>query len=211
MLWVDHVLLGVRDLEAAAGRLLEEHGLVALAGGVPGAGLRNRIVPLAPPQYLELIALDGRWSGDENGNRRWLREGTASGDRIIWWAVGTDEIDAVAARTGRAAVAGRALEEAGSMRGGWRSIWPPGGGASGMPFFIEYETDPTKQRALRQQGYARAASPAKPGVILEIETGGDEAAMRAWLGAELPLRFVEGAPGVHAVRMASARGDIVIR
>jgi len=183
---------------------------VALAGGVPGAGLRNRILPLAPPQYLELIALDPRWRGEDNANRSWLRESTAAGNRLIWWAVGTDDIDDVAARTGREAIAGRALEEAGSMTGGWRSVWPPGGGVSGLPFFIGYETDPTEQRALRHE-YARAASPASPGAILEIETGGDEATMRAWLDAELPVRIVEGAAGIRAVRIASARGEIVIQ
>src|SRR5258705_6626537 len=54
---VDHVLLPVEDLEAAAQRLYERFGLRSVPGGRhPKVGTANMIVPLGL-QYLELIAI----------------------------------------------------------------------------------------------------------------------------------------------------------
>ena len=57
MLAIDHVIVVVDDLDAAAARLLDEHGLASLPGGRhEGHGTGNRIVPLGP-DYLELMAV----------------------------------------------------------------------------------------------------------------------------------------------------------
>jgi hypothetical protein len=55
MNYVDHVLLGVRDLDAGAARLKREYGWATLPGGSPAPGLENASVALTPPTYLELI------------------------------------------------------------------------------------------------------------------------------------------------------------
>ena len=44
-----------------------------------------------------------------------------------------------------------------------------------------------------------------------MEVGGDAERLRSWLGREqLPIRVVEGHPGVHAVGVAIADGDLAI-
>jgi hypothetical protein len=54
---LDHVLIAVADLMAAARAIEDEHGLMASEGGWhPGWGTANRIVPLGDA-YLELVTV----------------------------------------------------------------------------------------------------------------------------------------------------------
>jgi hypothetical protein len=47
--------------------------------------------------------------------------------------------------------------------------------------------------------------------IAGVDLGGDPDRLREWLGgADLPIRVLEGAPGIRAVRIASAGGELVI-
>ena len=57
MLAIDHVIVVVHDLDAAARRFDEQHGLASVAGGRhAGHGTGNRIVPLGS-SYIELMAV----------------------------------------------------------------------------------------------------------------------------------------------------------
>ena len=56
-LYIDHVIYGVTDIDAAAERLRCEHGLGSVPGGVHLGGTTNRVVPLAPPVFLELLGV----------------------------------------------------------------------------------------------------------------------------------------------------------
>ncbi len=54
---LDHILIAVTDLAAAAEELEARYGLASVAGGRhPSWGTANRIVPLAET-YLELVAV----------------------------------------------------------------------------------------------------------------------------------------------------------
>ena len=62
---LDHVLIAVADLAAAAREIEARHGLASIDGGRhPAWGTANRIVPLGD-SYLELVALAGILEGDE--------------------------------------------------------------------------------------------------------------------------------------------------
>lgn len=215
-IYLDHVLLGARDLPTATARLHDEHGLVALSGGLLAGGLRNAIVPLRDGQYLELIAVDEPRPAEPSSTEQWIIDATEGGDRPVWFAIRSDDLDAVAKRTGRPVIHNVAREAGGPMRGGWRSIWPAGGAHSGLPFFIDYDTPWDRQLAIRDADYARAASPAHPGSIISVDVVGVESGMLwSWLGASegsLPLRpAASGAQtGIAAVRIASADGEITI-
>ena len=214
-LHLDHVLIGVRELAAATARLRREHGLVALPGGVLAGGLRNAIVPFGDGQYLEMLAVDEP-GPDLTPAQQWIADATAGGDRLVWFAVRPDDLDAVAQRTGRRVIDNVAHREGGPMQGGWRSVWPAGGARSGLPFFIEYVMPWREQKAVRDTNYARAASPAQPGSIAAIDVSGvDAAELWSWLGvttSALPLRLVPGhpLPGISAVRIAAPSGEITI-
>lgn len=55
MLVIDHVVLGVQDLDVAGERLLSNHGLASVPGGRHSRwGTGNRIVPLGA-DHLESI------------------------------------------------------------------------------------------------------------------------------------------------------------
>lgn len=186
---IDHVLYAVADLEAGATRFEEDLGLESLPGGEhPAWGTANRIVPLGP-DYLELI---GVADPDIAASSEFGRAVLDAGDRLVGWAVATDDIDAVAARLGLKLQRGsRARPD------GVRLAWRLAGVADALrsngalPFFIQWDGP----SVLHPGG-----DPSAPAGISWVEVGGDEAALRAWIGgAELPVRFASEGHGITAV------------
>ena len=95
-LYIDHVIYGVVDVDATAERLRRDYGLGSVSGGIHLGGTTNRVVPLAPPSYLELLGVgdpalsDGAWLSQTLGGR----------DRVLWWVLGVDDLDDAARRRG---------------------------------------------------------------------------------------------------------------
>jgi len=144
---VDHLLLGVGDLDRGIEWLKETTGVIAVAGGShPGVGTRNALVSMGGRRYLEILAPDPAQAEYKfRIDVRKLRE-----PRLITWAAGTDHIDAVAKRArdaGRKIVGpqegSRARPDGKLLR--WRTVAVPNDlGASGVepiPFFIEWARD----------------------------------------------------------------------
>src|SRR5262245_352300 len=97
---IDHVVLAVRDLEASAERLWEEHGLRFVPGGRhPQWGTANMIAPLGD-DYVELLGVVDEEIGRATVLGRTLLELSEDGDRWFSVCVATDEIEAVAGRLG---------------------------------------------------------------------------------------------------------------
>jgi hypothetical protein len=193
---VDHVLYAVGDLESGTARLEEELGVESVAGGEhPGWGTANRVVQLGP-DYVEVIGVTDADAAAASGFGRMVRD---AGDRLLGWAVATDDLDGVARRLG--------LEiERGTRRrpDGVRLAWRLAGvgealAASGfLPFFIQWEGP--------AELHPGGDSSARPGIAY-IELSGDEAQLREWFGgAELPVRVRAGSAGIVAV----AIGDKVL-
>jgi hypothetical protein len=75
-----------------------------------------------------------------------------------------------------------------------------------MPFFLQWDVPPDLH-----PGRARAGHGTRVEGITRVEVGGDGARLRDWLGDdELPIRVVEGPPGVRAVVLATADGALEI-
>ena len=203
---IDHVLIGARDLPAAADRLRDEHGLASVEGGVhPEWGTGNRIVPLGE-DYVELIGIVDEAAAARSSLGQWLGAQLAGGDRPLGWCLAADDIGATAARLGLESVAGARTKPDGT-RLHWRLLGlaeaiaqPP------LPFFIEWG-EAVAHPGAEAIDHASAATR-----IAWVEVGGDEARLAEWLGgAQLPVRVAAGEPGLRAVALVAPGGEIVLR
>ena len=195
---IDHIVIAVRDFEAAAARLKAKFGLTATSGGTHPMGTANWVVPLEPPQYMELLGV-----GDEdvmmaNEFGRRVVAVLESGDELMAWAIGVDDIDAVGQRLQRPVFPGQWEAPDGSV-GRWRNVFADMKYFGDLPFFIHYDS--------------RVREPAPvPGAITSIEVGGNRDRMLEWIGSEeLPISFKGGEPGLSAVTIELPDGEIVIR
>ena len=204
---IDHVVVVVPDLEAAAGRLLEEHGLASVPGGHhPGHGTANRIVPLGD-DYVELVAVvdEAEAAADPFGTLVGDRAGRGGGP--FAWCVATDDIDAVAARLGLVTGAWTRKRPDGvvlrwRLAGLERSLAEPS-----LPFFITWDVPPALH-----PGRAVTEHRVRPSGIARIDLRGDDDHVRAHLlGEDLPARVTPGPPGVAAVAIATDGGEIALR
>jgi hypothetical protein len=206
VLALDHVIVGVRNLDAAARRFNEQHGLASVAGGRhPGHGTGNRIVPLGS-SYIELMAVVDPEEAASSPLGSWLeRRLVERGDAPLAICLRTDDLEAAAQRTGREPLAmSRTRPDGVELE--WHLVALDAALTEGLPFFIQWHIDDADH-----PGRERAEHRCHAVGIDWVELGGDQARLTAWLGQhELPLRHVEGTPGPHRVAVAIANGDPIV-
>ena len=199
MIELDHVLIAVDDLEAAAKEVEKRYGLASVEGGRhQGFGTANRIVPLGEA-YLELVAVVDRAEAAASWFGSWV--GGGERPRLLGWCVRTDELDTVAERLGLTIADGSRARPDGTvvrwrMAGLERSAEEPS-----LPFFIEWGAGtPYPGGAL-----AQAAT------IDELQARGDRDRIAQWIGgANIPLSVSEGDPALLAVILDGAVLDPVL-
>jgi glyoxalase-like protein len=144
---VDHLLLGVSDLDRGIAWVEQRTGIRAVIGGThPGAGTRNALLSLGARHYLEIIAPDPAQSGyNFQIDLRPLAE-----PRLITWAAAVNNIEAAAKVTrdagyqlvgpragSRQTPSGRLLQ--------WKTLGVVNkfgvGEVEPVPFFIEWAPD----------------------------------------------------------------------
>jgi len=182
---IDHAILATADLEAAARRLSDEHGLEVTSGGRHlGIGTENRIVPLGPG-YLELIAVvDPDEAARAPLGRALAERIRATGEGLMGWVVAVEDANAEAVRTG----ADLSVIERSGLRATLAGVATAMAEPT-LPFFIQ-----------RDPGIDDPGAGASAGGLQWVEVAGDERRLAAWLGhAELPVRVVPGSPAVRAV------------
>jgi glyoxalase-like protein len=198
---LDHVVLAVADLAAAADELETRHGLASVAGGRhPGWGTENAIVPLGDT-YLELIAVADEAEAAASALGRWVRDGSGGGPRPLGWAVRTDDLDAVAERLGLAVRGGSRITVEGE-----ELHWRYAGIERAMdeaclPFFIRWaEGAPFPGRAGSPQLRLR-----------ELRLTGDPTRLAAWLGPnDLPVVIGPGRPAVAGIVLDGSGRTVVL-
>lgn len=200
---IDHVILGTRDLDAAAHRLWEQHGLASYEGGVhPEYGTANRIVPLGGC-YIEIMGIADDAVAGTNPLGRFVLSQIDAGDRWIAWCLRPEDIESTAARIGSAAIPGRRMRPEGQTVT-WRLAGleialaePP------LPFFIAWD-DPAQMPG-RQPLEHRTDVKA----IRRVELACDPHRLRSHAGSDLPVRVVDGPAGIIAVTLATGDGSTV--
>jgi hypothetical protein len=206
VLTVDHVIVIVHDLDAAASRYYEQHGLASVAGGRhPGHGTANRIVPLGS-SYIELMAVVDRDEAASSLLGSWVeRRLEAVGEAPVALCLRTDDIEAEARRTGRTPLRmSRTRPDGVELE--WQIVALDAAIAEGLPFFLQWGVNDMDHpgRAVVEHRCAAVG-------IDWVELGGDQDRLASWLGQhELPLRHVEGAPGPHRIAVAIANDEPIV-
>lgn len=207
MLQIDHVVYAVRDLDAAATRVLEELGLASVPGGVhPQWGTGNRIIPLGDSQYLELLAVVDPSVAAKSPLGRSLQALTAGGDAWFAMCLATDAIEAVAARLGLDVVSGsRTLPDGRPVSWRGAGIDDPARSPD-LPFFIAWDAQTP------HPGATPIEHPCGATGITWVEIDGDQHRFTEWVeGAPLPVRLHTGEGGVRAVALQTPAGQLVWR
>jgi hypothetical protein len=197
---LDHVLIAVTDLEAAAREFEARLGLSSVDGGRhPDWGTANRIVPLGSC-YLELVAaVDARVAAGSSFGR-WVAEGATDSGRLIGWAVRTSGLDDVARRLGLTVRSGSRVTPSGEeLR--WRSAGVDEAIAEPcLPFFIEWG-----------EGARLPGTENHRATITRLVLEGSPDRLTVWLGEHsLPIRVLSGPAEVAAVVLSTAAGETVL-
>ena len=202
---IDHIVFAVRDIDAAAREFGDRYGLEAQARAeLEGSGTANRIVPVGNDQFIELLGISDAKS--RHPIVRFLSAQLVQGDRLLQLAIDPGDIDSVSARLGEPVPEVVRTNEGRRTR--FRLTGVAGGfGPQLLPFFVVC----AEGREWRM-GYAPARHRVRAEGIRWVELGSDEALVRAQLaGAELPLRFAPGRPGVSALALALDGEEVVLR
>jgi Glyoxalase-like domain len=198
---LDHVLIAVTDLEAAAREFEAHHGLASVDGGRHRDwGTANRIVPLGS-SYLELVSVVDQGVAAGSAFGRWIGEGATDSGQLIGWAVRTTQLDELAGRLALTVRSGsRATPSGEEVR--WRSAGVDEAIAEPcLPFFIEWA------EGVRLPGTENP----RPATISRLVLEGSPDRLAAWLGDHsLPIRVLSGPAEVAAVVLSTSAGEIIL-
>ncbi len=138
---LDHILLGIDDLESGIAWVEQRTGVRAVFGGVhPGRGTQNALLSLGPRRYLEIIAPDPKQPLE--GPAQPLA--AMQEPRLFNWAVHTDDIAAAAKRAVAAGFAidgpadgSRTRPDGKTLR--WKACRLQNDRGGLLPFFIQWD------------------------------------------------------------------------
>jgi hypothetical protein len=151
---LDHIILGIDDLDHGVDWVEQRTGVRAAFGGVhPGRGTRNALLALGPDCYLEIMAPD-----PQQPEPSWFtRVLTLPEPRLMGWAAHTSDITALAQSTLAAGFAidgpydgvrtrpdGKRLE--------WKLFRLRNDRGGLLPFFIEWGRDSVHPAAAAPSG-----------------------------------------------------------
>jgi hypothetical protein len=142
---VDHLLLGVSDLDVGIRWVMDQTGVKAVIGGVhPGRGTRNALISLGNRQYLEILAPDPA----QKETQPMFELAGLKEPVLIAWAVSTTDIEALALKARKSGfsiegpTAGSRNKADGSILR-WKALSIASdfsqGFADPVPFFIQWD------------------------------------------------------------------------
>jgi catechol 2,3-dioxygenase-like lactoylglutathione lyase family enzyme len=144
-LTLDHVMVGVPDLDSGTEWFQQKTGVRPRPGGAhPGLGTHNALASLGPQTYLEIIATDP--NGDVGSD---LTRRLASIERPtpLGWCFSCTDADAMLAELEGAGVGATVIPVSREQPGGgelsWRVVLPHHDLGPAIPFFIDWDGTPT--------------------------------------------------------------------
>ena len=200
---IDHIVIGVSDLDTAGAQFEARYGLTAIEGGRhPGWGTANRLVPLGAA-YLELVTVVDQAEASNSEFGRWVST-MIEGKSRLGWAVRTDDLDRTASRLGLEVAEGSRRSQSGQLL-----HWRVAGVAqaardSSLPFFIQWGTNtplPGQASVVHRAGAVELA---------ELTIAGNEQQLQEWLGtSSLPIRVTPGTQGPASFTLRTSTNTIV--
>jgi hypothetical protein len=153
---LDHIILGINDLDHGIAWLERLTGVRAAFGGVhPGRGTRNALLSLGPECYLEIIAPDPQQS-----SLAWFSQILAMPEpRLITWAVHTSDLMVLVQEASGAGLhidgphVGMRSRPDGKILS-WRLFHLRDNRGGLLPFFIEWHSDSVHPAADAPSGCA---------------------------------------------------------
>jgi len=199
---LDHGLIAVTDLSAAAMRFEVMYELASIEGGRhPEWGTANRIVPLGDT-YLELIAVVDEIEAAGSVFGQWVAAAATEGGHLLGWAVRTDDLDTTSMRLGLTPLSGSRVGRDGkTLR--WRTAGvEQAAGDPALPFFIEWAPGSTLP------GHA----PRHPRVSMsQLAIRDDVQRVLSWVGDNsLPISVEAGPSAIIGLFLDGPDGRIVL-
>lgn len=210
---LDHLSFaaGPEGLVGTSERLSDLLGAFFVDGGFhPRFGTRNRILPLADGQYLEVVEVLDHPAAEKAPFGQAVRTRSEMGGGWLGWVVAVDDLAPVEERIGRPAVPGsRYLPDGGRLE--WQQIGVKGLQSDPqLPFFIRWLSSPGSHPSVGGKAIE----------LLKLEIAGDPERVDDWLGGEADkiLHDVEigwiapnGQPGLVAATFSTPdRGEVRI-
>jgi hypothetical protein len=210
---LDHVSFaaGPAGLDETAEQLSLRLGEDFVDGGVhPRFGTRNRLLPLARGQYLEVVEVLDHPASDKAPFGQAVRARSEAGGGWLGWVLAVDDISTVEARLQRCAVPGNRHRPDGvELR--WLQIGVKGLQSDPqLPFFIQWETDAEQHPSRNATGRLS---------LEKLEIAGDASRVAGWVGTssiesiggvDVEWTAPEGTPGIVAASFSTADGVVRI-
>ncbi|MDQ5856974.1 MAG: VOC family protein [Acidobacteriota bacterium] len=206
---VDHLLLGVADLDTGVSWFEKAAGVKAVFGGThPGMGTRNALASLGGKRYLEIIAPDpAQTAFNFRIDVRKLAE-----PRLVNWAASTTDIEAVAKRARATGYklfgpqpGSRERPDGKTLR--WKLLGVmhdlADDGIDPIPFFIEWAADAVHPSQESPKGCELKA--------FEIEHPNSAAVKKTLTTLGIAADVRKGAVARLTARLSSPKGKVTLR
>jgi hypothetical protein len=200
---IDHIILGINDLQQGIAELERLTGVRAVFGGAhPGRGTQNALIALGGEHYLEILAPNPE---DRAGSES--SEGLQALTALtpIGWAARTHDMTALeldlrsrGVQIGETRPGARNLPD--GSRLAWKTLGFPPSASSLLPFFIEWDPagahpSSTSPGGCRLTGFA-------------LEDPAPDALRESLRAAGLPVEVREGKEPRIRVALACAKGNV---
>jgi hypothetical protein len=201
---LDHVIVGVSDLDRGVREFAERFGVTPTPGGRhPGRGTQNALVSLGARTYLEILAPDP--TQPPIASQAYLAD--LASLTVVDWVIGTTNIEATAARLKQAGynVPGPAPGSRQRPNGEllqWRTLNFESGNESPQPFVIEWSPGSAHPSTTSATGCQLKS--------LEIVRPNPEPASKLVKLTGLAVAVHRGAPARMRLVMSCPKGELVI-